>query len=202
MGSSSRPLTQKVRDLVVAARRLDDADHRDGFEIELAHRRRRRAESCPLPPSIMTRSGSRLALVELPAVAAKDGLVHRGQVVRALDGLDAELAVLGAVHLAVLADDHPGDVLRARDVRDVERLDARREARQLEHLLQLFEHALHVGLQARGSAARRRSSRSSRRGRSCRASRRAAGRGCARAGRAARVRAFSNSSRSSKSTGT
>ena len=91
--------------------------------------------------------GQRVAFVELASVTSEHGLLHRGRVVRALDRLDLELAVLLPVHPSVLADDQRGDVLRARNVRHVKRLDARREARQFKNLLQLFEHALHVGLQ-------------------------------------------------------
>ena len=41
----------------------------------------------------------------------------------------------------------PGDVLRALNVRDIKRLDARRKARQLERLLQLLQHEFHVRLE-------------------------------------------------------
>jgi hypothetical protein len=64
-------------------------------------------------------------------VTTKHSLAHRSEIVCALNGLDAEATILRAVHSAVVEDDERGDVFRALYVRDVERFDARRQARQL-----------------------------------------------------------------------
>ena len=59
-----------------------------------------------------------------------DGLAHRGEVVRALDRLDDELAVIGLLQFPALADHHAGDILGSLNIRDIERFDAVREGGQ------------------------------------------------------------------------
>ena len=114
--------------------------------------------SWPLPPSTMTRSGrtifarpsrarrrwastrfswenSRIGIGgavfhQDARVAAADDLGHGGEVVLALDGLDAVAAVVLVVRLAIGEADHRGDDVVGGDVGDVEALhDARRSWR-------------------------------------------------------------------------
>ncbi len=61
--------------------------------------------------------------------------MHRSHVVRTFNTSDPELAILGAIHLAVVANNHARDVLGALDVRDVKRFDSRGKVRQLQRFL-------------------------------------------------------------------
>ena len=127
-------------------RRLDDADHRHSFEIEFAHCF---GGGVNLGLAAVDHNQIRQSLffITHAAITAQHRFVHRGKIVGAFDPANLEFAILVAIHLAVLANDHAGHVLRALNVRYVERFDARGKARQLERLLHLFEHALHVGLE-------------------------------------------------------
>ena len=73
--------------------------------------------------------------------------MHRSKIVCAFDPANFEFAILVAVHPAVFANNHARDIFRALNVRDVERFNSCRESRQLESLLHLFEHTLHVGFE-------------------------------------------------------
>ena len=77
-----------------------------------------------------------VALVQVVAEAAGEHLLHRREVVLAVEGLDLEAAVVGALRQAVLHHHHRRDDLGALQVRDVEALDAQRRLGQLERLLQ------------------------------------------------------------------
>jgi hypothetical protein len=81
------------------------------------------------------------ALVEVPAEAAPDDLVHRGGVVLAAVGVarpaHGEAAVLALAGQAVLEHHHARDDARALQVADVEALDAQRRLLEPERLLQL-----------------------------------------------------------------
>ena len=102
----------------------------------------------------MTRSGiaqrrasstALLAGPREPEPATQDLLVA-GEVVRALDGLDLEPAVLAGARLAVLEDDHAADRFAALEVADVVALDAERRAGQAERLGQLLERGQRLAL--------------------------------------------------------
>src|SRR5690349_6567295 len=111
--------------------RLHDADHRNRFETEFAHRFRGAVE-LTFAAVDHDQIGQRFAFFKQPAITPRHYFAHRGNIIHALDAANAKLAILSAVHLAVVANDHAGDVLRALNVRDVKRLDARWEVRQLE----------------------------------------------------------------------
>ncbi|MND05538.1 hypothetical protein D3C83_263900 [compost metagenome] len=49
-------------------------------------------------------------------ITPRHDLTHRGNVVNAFNGFDFELAILRTIHLAVIADDHAGDVFSALNV--------------------------------------------------------------------------------------
>ena len=77
--------------------------------------------------------------------AAEDLLVAR-EVVRALDGLDLEPAVLAGPRLAVLEHDHAADRLAALEVADVVALDAQRRAGQAQGGGQFLERRQRLAL--------------------------------------------------------
>ena len=83
--------------------------------------------------------------------AAGQHLAHRGEVVLALDGADAEAAVLVVARAAVLEHHHRGHRVAALDRRDVVALDAARAFRQVELVLEHRERRL--GLVAVGEPA-------------------------------------------------
>src|SRR5215831_17429794 len=86
-------------------------------------------------------AGALVALVEVPAKAARQHLLHRGEVVLAFLLADLEAAVVGPLREAVLHDDHRPDDLRPLQVRDVEALDAQRCFREPQRVLQRGEGA-------------------------------------------------------------
>ena len=88
----------------------------------------------------------RLHLREAMLEAARQHFPHRTDVIRPLDGLDTELAVVVILRPAVLIDDHGADIERAHRVRNIVGLDAKRQIRQPDQLLQLLEGlgVLHV----------------------------------------------------------
>ncbi len=137
---------QKVSDLVVMKRRLNHADHRHSFQIEFAHRIGRSAE-LSFPAVNHDQVRQRLLFITDAAVTTQYGFVHRSEIVRPVDGLDLEFAILVLVHLSVFANDHAGHIIGALNVRDIEGLDPGGESRQFQRLLHLFQHALHVGLE-------------------------------------------------------
>ena len=72
-------------------------------------------------------------------VAAADDLGHGGEVVLALDGLDAVAAVVLVVRPAVGEADHRGDDVVGGDVGDIEALHHARRPGQMEFLAELGE---------------------------------------------------------------
>src|SRR5260370_23810450 len=73
--------------------------------------------------------------------------MHRSEIIRTFHAANLELAILATVNLSVCTDDHAGDILCALDVRNVERFDSSRKTRQLQSLLHLFQHPLHIRLE-------------------------------------------------------
>src|SRR4030095_14755843 len=70
-------------------------------------------DTCPFAAPMKNRCSKLFFLFQQTRIAPVDGLAHRGEIVRALDRLDDELAVVRLLHLAVFANDHPGDILGA-----------------------------------------------------------------------------------------
>ena len=95
------------------------------------------------------REGAELVILAVPRVrlhlreamleAARQHFPHGTDVIRPLDGLDAELPVVVVLRPAVLVDDHGADIERAHRVRDIVGLNAKRQIRQSDQLLQLLE---------------------------------------------------------------
>lgn len=82
-----------------------------------------------------------LLLLEIAPEATADHLVHRPDVVLALEGLDLEAAVLALAREAVLEDHHRRHHVLALEMRDVEALDTQRRAVQGEGLRDLLQGA-------------------------------------------------------------
>ena len=122
---------------------LRERDHGDTWQVELFHRR----EGCgELPFAAVDDDevgrGSE-ALVEVasadPCEATADHLPHRSHVVLAREPADRERPVVRVLRLAVLEDRHRGDDRLSLNVRDVEALDAQRQALEVQTLAQLLE---------------------------------------------------------------
>ena len=90
-------------------------------------------------------------LVEQPPEPPGDHLVHRRDVVLAVDALDHEPAVLALAGQAVLEDHHRGDHLGALEVGDVVALDPQRHLVERQRLLDLLERPV-AGRQVAGRA--------------------------------------------------
>src|SRR5262245_3870426 len=124
-----------MADLFVAPAGFDDAGYRQVGQPQFVQRGGGRRQ---LSLAAVNEDQVRelFLLFQQSRIAPVDRLAHRGEIVRALDRLDDELAVIRLLHLAVFANDHPGDVLGALNVRDVERFDPMRVRRQAQGLLQ------------------------------------------------------------------
>ncbi|MCU0243960.1 MAG: hypothetical protein MUE80_04290 [Acidobacteria bacterium] len=124
----------------------------DGYEGELRQAERRqgllgRAE-LGLAAVDHDQVGQGRALAEELAVAPGQDLAQAGDVVRALDRADEELAVSVLVGAAVAEDDERPDRFLAAGVGDVEALDRPRQGRQSEGRFQLLEGDEGAGLAA------------------------------------------------------
>src|SRR2546427_4261 len=86
--------------------------------------------------------GQHAPLLERLREASREHLAHRGEVVGAGDGPDAEALVVVLLEAAILPDDHRADLLRSLYVGDVVSLDAVREAGQAQRALELLENEL------------------------------------------------------------
>src|SRR6476661_4863077 len=126
---------------------LRERDHGDARQVELVHRGQRCAQ---LPLTAVDHDeirSRRERLVPLlrpwigaePREAARDHLVHRGEVVLPLDVANRELAVVALLRDAILEHDHRADDLLSLDVRDVEALDPDRQRLEVQRLAQLLE---------------------------------------------------------------
>src|SRR5215510_16481504 len=138
-------LDQQMADLFVAPARFDNAGDRQVRQPQLVQRGGGERQ---LPLAAVNEDQVRqpLLFLQQARIAPIDGFAHRGEIVRALDRLDDELAVVRLLHLAVFANDHPGDVFGALDVRDVERFDPTRVRRQPQRLLQFGQDLRPIGL--------------------------------------------------------
>ena len=58
--------------------------------------------------------------IESALIAAKDGLVHRGKIIGALDGFDNKASIFRSGRFAILKDHDTGDIFRTGNIRDVE----------------------------------------------------------------------------------
>src|SRR5262245_20710187 len=138
-------LDQQMADLFVAPARFDNAGDRQVRQPQLVQRGGGERQ---LPLAAVNEDQIRqpLLFLQQARIAPIDGFAHRGEIVRALDRLDDELAVVRLLHLAVFANDHPRDVLRALNVRDVKRLDPVRVRRQTQNILQFGQDLRPIGL--------------------------------------------------------
>ena len=126
---------------------LRERDHRHPRQVEGLHRGERGGE-LPLPAVHDDEVGrGREGLVPLvaravvgePSEPPRDDLRHRREVVLPVQAPDAELPVVRLLGHGVLEHDHGADRRLALDRRDVEALDADRQALQVERLPELLE---------------------------------------------------------------
>src|SRR5438477_2161187 len=111
-----------MRDLAVAFWRFDEADEHDLLEVERLHGSRgcRKLTFAAIDKDQLRQ---RFLFFLLTLVAAIDGLVYRCEIVCTLDASNDESSILCTCRFSVFEDDDARDILRAGDVRNIERLD-------------------------------------------------------------------------------
>ena len=122
---------------------LGEGDHRHARKIELLHRRERSRQLAATPVDDDEVRCPREALVRLAFAdtgeATGDHLADCADVVLTVEATHGEGAVVGVLRLAVDEHDHRRDDRLALDVRDVEALDPKRQALEIQALAQLLE---------------------------------------------------------------